>query len=145
MTKNEKYMSVAEVIAGLSKDDSTKVGALVVGSSGEFRASGWNGAARGCSADEDERFKARPEKYFWVVHAEANAIANAAAVGTPLRGATIVVTHFPCMACANLIVQAGITHVVTKVPSVEFAERWSEQIIRAQQLFDECGVTVDVV
>ena len=144
--KSTAYLSVATAIGALSKDQSTKVGALVVGKGGEFVASGWNGAPRGCSADEEgDPRGVRPEKYFWFSHAESNAIANAARVGTPLAGCTIVVTHFPCMDCAKAIVQAGIVKVVTPHPTPEFLERWAEHVGRSQALFNECGVTVEYV
>jgi dCMP deaminase len=142
--KLSKYMAVASAIGQLSKDQSTQVGALVVGKGGEFIASGWNGAPRGSAADEpDDVRSVRPEKYFWFSHAECNAITNAARVGTPLSGSTIVVTHFPCMDCARAIVQAGIVKVVTTRPSEEFLSRWGEHTSRALRLFDECGVGVE--
>lgn len=146
-TKHEKYMAVAQAISALSKDQSTQVGALVVGKGGEFVASGWNGAPRGCTADDgrDSRGLVRPEKYFWFSHAESNAIINAARVGTPLLGSSIVVTHFPCMDCARAIVQAGIVKVITGHPEPEFLERWSEHVSRSMRLFDECGVEVEYV
>jgi dCMP deaminase len=46
------------------------------------------------------------------VHAEANAIAQAARHGTPLEGATIYVNTFPCWPCFRLLVSAGIAEVV---------------------------------
>lgn len=143
MSKNEKYMGIARAVAGLSKDTSTQVGAVVIGPTHEVRSMGYNGSPRGCTADEDERGRVRPEKYFWFSHAEANAITNAARVGTPLDGSSIVVTHFPCMDCARLIVQAGIKRVVTLRPNAEFAVRWSEHIRRAEALFEECGVVLE--
>lgn len=141
-----KLINVAESTSQLSKDSSTKVGALIVGKGGEFLASGWNGAPRGCRADEpgDPR-GARPEKYFWFSHAESNAITNAARVGTPLAGSSIFVTHFPCMDCAKAIVQAGIVKVVTQEPEFDFAMRWREQIERARRLFNECGVELVIL
>lgn len=141
----QKYMGIANATALLSKDSSTKVGAVVIGPTKEIRSLGYNGAPRGCSADEDERGTTRPEKYFWMSHAEANAISNAARVGIPLAGSTLVVTHFPCMDCARLIVQAGINKVVTNRPDDAFTERWGEHMGRAMRLFDECGVEVELV
>lgn len=144
--KHAKYLDVAEAISRLSKDSSTQVGSLVVGKGGEFLASGWNGAPRGCGADEPGDIRSeRPEKYFWFSHAEANAITNAARVGTPLAGSSIVVTHFPCMDCARAIVQAGIIKVITRRPEFEFAKRWQDHISRSLRLFDECGVEVEYV
>ena len=139
-SKLAKYMEIVDAIAKLSKDQSTQVGALILGPSFEVRSVGYNGAPRGCSADEDERGVTRPEKYFWFSHAELNAITNAARVGTPLAGSSIVVTHPPCMDCARAIVQAGIIEVVTRMPAPEFLERWREHADRTQRLFEECHV-----
>lgn len=138
--KAAQHMEVARAYAKFSKDQSTKVGAVIVGTKGETRAQGYNGAPRGSRADEDERGTTRPEKYYWFSHAELNAITNAARVGTPLEGSTIVITHPPCMDCARAIVQAGIVEVIAAIPSDEFCERWKEHGWRAIQLFDECGV-----
>ena len=138
--KARKYLGIVREVAKLSKDPSTQVGALVLGPRQEARSFGYNGAPRGCSADEDERFRTRPEKYFWASHAELNAITNAVSVGTPLEGSSIIVTHPPCMDCARAIVQAGIKQVFTVMPSNEFIGRWAEHMARSQRLFDECGV-----
>lgn len=137
-----KYMEVANAVARLSKDPSTQVGAVILGDTDEIRSVGYNGAPRGCAADEagDDRGN-RPEKYFWFSHAELNAITNAARVGIPLGGSTIFVTHPPCMDCARAIVQAGITRVIVRRPSLEFANRWAEHTRRSSRLFQECGVS----
>lgn len=142
MTKDRKYMEIAYAISRLSKDPSTQVGAVIIGPTQEVRSLGYNGAPRGCSADEagDIRGTTRPEKYYWFSHAELNAITNAARVGTPLAGSSLLVTHPPCMDCARAIVQAGITRVVTVRPPADFVERWHEHMSRTQRLFDECGV-----
>jgi len=140
--KIHRFLCVAESIATLSRDPSTKVGCLVFGPGYEIRASGWNGAPRGCAADVDSRYATRDEKLWWAAHAEANAIANAARVGTALDGCAMLVTHFPCMihGCAKAIVQAGIKQVVCPEPDAAFAERWAEDIRRTRELFYECGV-----
>ena len=135
-----KYMEIVDATARLSKDSSTKVGAIIVGASKEIRSLGYNGAPRGCAADEDERGVKRPEKYFWFSHAELNAITNAARVGTPLDGCSLLVTHPPCMDCARAIVQAGIIEVFARMPSHEFLERWSDHTRRTKHLFKECHV-----
>ena len=135
-----KYMGVVDAIAKLSKDESTKVGALILGPAFEPRSFGRNGTPRGCAADEDSRGWVRPEKYFWFSHAELNAITNAARVGTPLDGCALLVTHPPCMDCARAIVQAGIVCVITRHPGEEFLGRWVEHTRRTQALFEECQV-----
>jgi len=139
LSKLTKYMEIVDATAKLSKDASTKVGALILGPSFEVRSIGYNGAPRGCSADEDNRNQ-RPEKLFWFSHAELNAITNAARVGTPLDGCFLLVTHPPCMDCARAIVQAGIKVVISREPSAEFMERWVDHTRRTQALFEECKV-----
>ena len=140
-----KYMEIVDATAKLSKDESTKVGSIILGPSFEVRSLGYNGAPRGSSADEDAVRTRRPEKYFWFSHAELNAITNAARVGTPLNGCALLVTHPPCMDCARAIVQAGIVFVITRNPGAEFLERWVEHTRRTQQLFAECKVNYVMV
>lgn len=138
--KAVKFLNIAKAIADqFSKDKSTKVGAVIVGPNNEVRSLGYNGAPRGCAADEDERSE-RPEKYTWFSHAELNAITNAARVGTPLDGSTLIVTHVPCMDCARAIVQAGIKEVHCPKPEGEFAKRWEPHIGPTERLFAETGV-----
>lgn len=144
--KIRKYMEIAHAVSKLSKDESTKVGAVVLGQGSlEVRSLGYNGAPRGCTADEDSRGTERPEKYFWMEHAERNAIFNAARIGTPLAGSTLLVTHPPCMDCARAIVQAGIKEVYWPEPTPEFGARWIEHKYRVQKLFNECGVDFDEI
>jgi dCMP deaminase len=143
--KARKYMGIVEEIAKLSKDKSTKVGALILGPNLEPRSFGYNGAPRGCSADEDLRGNMRPEKYFWYSHGELNAITNAARVGVPVEGCSLLVTHPPCMDCSRAIVQAGIKQVFVPDWSDDFSKRWHEHIIRSRQLFEETGVEFHVL
>jgi dCMP deaminase len=143
--KAHKYLDLAYATAKLSKDNRTTVVALVLGPAGEVRSLGYNGAPRGSKADEDKRSTSRPEKYFWFSHAEANAITNAARVGTPLENSVLICTHFPCMDCARLIVQAGIKSVWVPKWEKGFDERWKEHICRANDLFNECGIEVHLL
>jgi dCMP deaminase len=126
-----------------SKDPRTKVGALVL-SADDFspHSFGCNGMPRKCDENRPERLEA-PEKYFWFSHAEANAIANAAKLGIPLKGCWIVVTMIPCMDCARLIVQTGLAGVITVRPSPEHVERWGEHFSRTETLLKECGVQLE--
>lgn len=138
--KYKRFMPQVLAIAEMSAYLGTHVGALVLGEDCEPLSSGWNGAPRGSSADSDERSVDREERLKWVVHSEANAIANAARSGAKLKGATIIVTHPPCLNCALLIVQSGIKRVMYPKPGGGFAERWGADNQRAKFLFRECGV-----
>lgn len=112
MTWDDFFLGLAGYVSQKSKDQSTKVGAVIVGPDHEVLSLGWNGFPRGVDDNVQERHE-RPAKYEWTEHAERNAIYNAARHGIALRGATIYVTHAPCAACARAIVQSGIRAVVS--------------------------------
>ena len=137
MNKNEKFFKLAEVQADLfSKDPSTKVSALVMDSNHNIRSTGFNGLPR--KFEETRERWSKPEKYDWVVHAEANAICTAARNGAKLDECTMISTLFPCHDCAKLIIQSGIKQVVTKMPSDNSS--WLKSFEKSKQMFDECGV-----
>jgi len=50
------------------------------------------------------------------VHAEANAIANAAYMGVSTKGGYIFTTHYPCVNCLKLIINAGISQIFYEIP-----------------------------
>lgn len=138
-----KYLKIADSVAQLSKD-TTKVGAVIVGPNGEGGPWGYNGAPRGCEADEDERNQ-RPEKYFWFEHAERNAIYAAARTGFSTHNCSIVITHPPCMDCARAIVQAGIKKIIFRKGNDSFNSRWVDNTERSLALFKECSVEFEIV
>jgi len=147
-TWDEYFMGLANKVRQRSKDRSTKVGAVIVGPDKEIRSTGYNGFPRGVRDEVDERHE-RPAKYHWTKHAEENAIANAARVGTPTKGCTIyVTTRPPCAGCAGLIDNAGIAEVV--VETMECSKRkdgdsWELQWKIAQEIFEEAGITLRLV
>jgi len=92
---------------------------------------------RGCDDNIEIRHQ-KPEKYFWFEHAERNLIYNAARVGTPLEGCTLIVSPlFPCMDCARAIVQAGFIRVIAQADD---NPRWAEHAAKSAELFKECGI-----
>lgn len=103
------FMAEAELVAMRSKDPSTKVGAVAVDADFNTICNGYNGLPRGV-ADLPERLE-RPEKYDWIIHAEANLVATAALAGRSLKGAAVFVTHYPCSGCAGLLAQAGVARI----------------------------------
>ena len=134
------FMALARLAATKSKDPSTKVGCIIASEDKVVLSSGYNGLPIGV-ADEPSRME-RPEKYLWTAHAEENAVALAARVGSRLKGGTAFVTHTPCSRCARSLIQAGITKVivgngVTNMPSLEFEV--------AVQMFHEAGVVVTYI
>lgn len=135
-----KYLPEAVTASSHSKDPRTKVGAAIVDHRGVVRTTGWNGFPRGVD-DDPSRYADREIKLKLVVHAEANAIANAAAVGVPLEGCGLVVTKFPCHECAKLIIQSGIKKVAAPTPDDDGL--WAGSAVIAHQMFQEAGVEVE--
>ena len=56
------------------------------------------------------------QEYCYAIHAEQNAIVQAAKLGNSVDGATIYVTHQPCVICTKLIINSGIKRIVYKNP-----------------------------
>jgi dCMP deaminase len=105
------YMQTAQTFAELSSAQRLHVGAIVV-KNDRIISIGYNGMPSGWSnvcedVQEDGTLKTKPE----VLHAEMNALAKLARSTESGDGAYIFITHAPCIECAKLIYQSGITHV----------------------------------
>jgi dCMP deaminase len=131
-------MGMARHIATLSKDPSTKVGAVIFDPKRRIVSAGYNGFARGVP-DDPTLLENRDTKYKLILHAEKNAILFATA---PLDGCTLVVTHPCCAQCAALLVQAGIKHVIWPKPDGAFLARWGEDLKLTDMQFHAAGVEV---
>ena len=103
------YMDVAESFAKLSSAVRLQVGAIVV-KDDRIISIGYNGMPSGWDncCEDDNKTKAE------VLHAETNAIAKLAKSSESGCGATMFVTHAPCIDCAKLVYQSGIDTVYYK-------------------------------
>ncbi len=108
------YMGVALLHAKLSKARRAKVGCCIV--TPQFTLlCGYNGTASGLDNNcEKELNDGTLVTLDCVVHAESNAIAASARTGVSLMGACAYVSLSPCVPCAVLMKQVGITRVVYK-------------------------------
>ena len=132
----------------MSKDPSTKVGAVIVGFDNEERSSGFNGFPRGI-ADTQERLTNRDMKLKLVVHAELNAILNAARIGVSLKGCVLYIAATdntgsiwggpPCTRSTVEVIQSGITEIVS-YPLKLAPSRWKDDIEFAYSLLKEAGI-----
>ncbi len=105
---DKRYLRMATIWAENSYCKRRQVGALIVKDK-MIISDGYNGTPSGFeNACEDEEMKTLP----YVLHAEANAITKVACSNNSSRGATMYVTTSPCIECAKLIIQAGITRLV---------------------------------
>lgn len=137
---DEYFMAIAKLSAMRSKDPNTQVGACIVSSDNRILSIGYNGAPNGF---DDEMFPWEREggnletKYYFVVHAERNAILNYRGSIKEFEGAKIYVDLFPCNECAKEIIQAGIKEVIYL--SDKYAHL--DNVVASKMLFDQCGVT----
>lgn len=143
MNWTEYFLNIAEQVKLKSKDESTQIGAVIVGEDNEVLSTGYNSFPRGMDDSKQER-QERPEKYFWFEHAERNSIYNAARVGTALKNSTIYLTSgVPCMDCSRGIVNSGIKVIWCKrTCTTKNKEKWEESQLKSIQLLNECGVQV---
>lgn len=116
------FIKTAQTFAELSSARRLKVGAIVV-KDDRIISIGYNGMPSGWDNNCEDEFvelysgyegaihhtvlKTKPE----VLHAETNAIAKLARSNESGEGASLFVTHSPCIECAKLIYQSGIKHV----------------------------------
>ena len=131
-------------VARMSKDPKRQVGALIVAQDGGPISWGYNGFARGIK--DDKRLYDNEIKLSMVVHAEANAVFNAARAGTSTLGGIMVCTLFPCVNCTNAIIQAGITEVIC--PDLKIAEpssKWAAAMEQSSALLIEAGVKLTLL
>lgn len=122
-TWDEYFMEMAQVAAKRSTCLRRSVGAVIVKNK-QILASGYNGTPMGLPHCEEvgclrEQLKVPSGKCHELcrgVHAEQNAITQAAYHGVSVRGGTIYVTHQPCVVCTKMLINAGIERVVYANP-----------------------------
>lgn len=103
-----RYLKMARIWAENSYCKRRQVGALIVKDK-MIISDGYNGTPSGFeNVCEDENNVTKP----YVLHAEANAITKIARSSNNSDGATLYVTAAPCIECAKLIIQAGISRVI---------------------------------
>ena len=133
---DRRFLDMANEVRSWSKDPSTQVGSVIVQDK-RIVSTGYNGFPPGIA--DDERLHNRETKYTLTVHAEMNAILNAAKSGVKLEGSTIYVSGLcVCHSCAKAIVASGIKRVVATEPAT--LARWKYSLSIAKNMFKEAGV-----
>ena len=121
---DKRFMELAETVANWSScyQENRHVGAIVVKDK-HILATGYNGAPSGivsctergeCLRRVKNIASGTMQEVCYAVHAEQNAIIQAAKMGISLEGATLYVTHQPCVICTRIIINSGIKRVVYK-------------------------------
>jgi len=134
-----RMLDLAKLVSSFSKDPSTKVGAIIYNPSrNSIITTGYNGFPRG-TLDTPALYEDRTQKYPRVVHAEANAIVEAASQGVSTCLATLAITHPPCSDCAGLIIQAGIKNIIYEHTGDDMKRLNG---VQAMQMFMEAGIVI---
>jgi dCMP deaminase len=139
-----RFLDMAKLVAGWSKDPSTQTGAVIVRPDRTVASLGYNGFPRRMM-DYPERYVNREEKYERIVHCEMNAVLNAHG---PVNGCTLYTWPLmSCKRCAVHMAQAGIWRCVAPLlkPGTDRYERWQPQLDIAKRWLEECGVFVSLV
>lgn len=119
---DEYFMQMAELTAQRSTCLRRHVGAVIV-KDRHIVATGYNGAPRGiahcnelggCLRQKLGVPSGQRHELCRALHAEQNAIIQAATLGQSIEDASIYITHQPCVICAKMIINAGIKRIVVK-------------------------------
>lgn len=135
---DEYFMLQAMLASYKSKDPNTKVGCVFVDKNNHQLSTGYNGAIAGIDEAQipwgnDRSVPLEFQKYGYVMHSEANAIAHCA---TTLSGARCYVTLFPCNECAKLMASKKIAEVIYLSDKYHM----KEEARIAKKIFDLSGV-----
>lgn len=137
---NEYFMKIAELISTRSTCLRRKVGAIIVREN-QILSTGYNGAPKrvphcvdvGCLRAKLNVPPGERHELCRGIHAEQNAIIQAAVNGVSVKGGTMYCTHQPCSICAKIIVNAEIKNVY-------FADPYPDKL--AESMFADAGVNV---
>ena len=123
-------MSMAELVATRSTCLRRKVGAVIVKEK-RVLTTGYNGAPKGirhcaevgCVRLEQNIESGTRHELCRGVHAEQNAVIQAAYFGVSIKDAAVYTTNFPCVLCAKILLNAGITEIIYKDDYVDELSR----------------------
>ena len=140
---DEYFMRIAEEVAERSTCIRRKVGAIIVKDK-RILSTGYNGAPKGvphCTPEPCLRHTSIVpsgvrHELCRGLHAEQNAIIQAACYGVPIDGAVIYVTNQPCIICTKMLINCGISHFLYRHP-------YRDPL--AKEMMEEAGVTVTEV
>lgn len=141
---DKRFMDLTKTIAMWSSCYKTdrSIGAIIVKNK-RILTTGYNGAPAGIKSCKDKgeclRQKlnipsGKQHELCFAIHAEQNAIIQAAKLGVSIEGATLYCTHQPCVICSKMIVNAGIIRVIYEKP---YPDDFTSRI------FDEAGVALE--
>ncbi len=108
---DDYFMDIALQVAKRSTCGRLRVGAIIV-KDRRILTTGYNGAPAGLPHCDEVGHLMVDGHCVRTLHAEQNAIIQAALHGVSVAGSTLYVTHQPCLTCAKMIINAGIRRVI---------------------------------
>lgn len=140
-TVDEYFMAMAELAASRSTCLRRKVGAVIVKDK-QILSTGYNGAPKnlphcdevGCRRKILNIKSGTRHELCRGVHAEQNAIIQAAVFGVSVKGGTLYSTHHPCVLCVKILINAGIGRVV-------FKEGYPDEL--AEEILEESDIVIE--
>jgi len=128
------------MVKNWSKDPVKKVGCVLAKDKRDI-SKGYNGFPSGLS-DNLHRLSNPDFKGRVIIHAETNAILNAAKFGVCTEGCTAYVTFHPCASCASQLIQAGVSKIVCPSPQWAHSEKWKKDFSLSSDILFEAGILV---
>ncbi|MDD3378743.1 MAG: cytidine/deoxycytidylate deaminase family protein [Candidatus Methanomethylophilaceae archaeon] len=118
-SNDQYFMDMAELVSSRSTCIRRKVGAVIVREK-HILSTGYNGSPKGtkhceelgCIRDQLNIPSGTRHELCRGVHAEQNAVAQAAYFGISVNGGTLYTTTFPCSMCAKILINSGIVEIV---------------------------------
>ena len=133
---DQYFMAQSHLLALRSTCTRLTVGATIVRDN-RIIAGGYNGSIAGGTHCIDDGCYIIDNHCVRTIHAEMNALLQCAKFGVPTAGASIYVTHFPCLQCCKSLIQAGIK-------AVYYAEDYKNHPY-AVEMFEQAGVKTEKV
>ena len=135
---DRRFLQMCRSVSDWSKDPRQHVGAVIVGLDGQIVSTGYNGLPRRIR-DSGKILHNRELKLRYTVHAEENAIILSRRDVSGMR--LYVYPIPPCIKCAAMIIQSGITEVIT-VKNTGKNPKWLEEGRRAEEMFRQAGLKI---
>lgn len=134
ITWDEIWVAKAFLNAKRSHDPQTQCGAVIVSKDNVLISEGYNGFIRGINDEVLPNTRRDNMKYPFMIHAEENAILNAARNGHSTENTKCYVTGNPCLGCFQKLWQAGINEIITTEHQINMLHEDDEYIITREIL-----------
>ncbi len=134
---DHRFMELARTVAKWSSciRNNRQVGAVIVKNK-RILTTGYNGAPQGIKSCKERGFCLRDKlnipsgtqaETCYAIHAEQNAVIQAAKLGVSVEGATIYITHQPCSVCTRILINSGIKRIVYEQ---EYPDKFSLELLK---------------